>query len=103
MNFDINNIIRSVAIAAVGLPLSISVSGFVNTTSSVASRTAEKAFDESQVEVVKREYGDKLVKACIGYVVSKADSTLERESKTTIDKIFGGEVNYKSVCDFFVF
>jgi len=103
MNFDINNIVRSVAIAAVGLPLSISVSGFVNTTSSVASRTADKAFDESQVEVVKREYGDKLVKACIGYVVSKADSTLERESKTAIDKIFGGEVNYKGVCDFFVF
>ena len=32
MNFDINHLVRSAAIAAVGLPLAISTSGLINTT-----------------------------------------------------------------------
>ena len=30
MNFDVNHLVRSVAIAAVGLPLAISTSGLIN-------------------------------------------------------------------------
>ena len=103
MNFDVNHLVRSAAIAAVGLPLAISTSGLINTTSDVAVRTTDRALDRSEVDLVIEDYGDKLAKACIEFAVSKADTKLEREAKNTIDEVMGGEVNYSRVCDAFVF
>ena len=99
MNFDVNHLVRSAAIAAVGLPLALSTSGLINTTASVA----EEATEESGVQQVYSKYGDLLAEPCIGWAVSKVDSKLERESKTAIDDIFGGEVDYGKVCNAFVF
>ena len=99
MNFDINHLVRSAAIAAVGLPLALSTSGLINTTSNAASEATE----QTEVQRVYESYGEKLADACIGWAVSKVDTKLERESKNTIDEVFGGEVNYKAVCDAFVF
>ena len=99
MNFDINHLVRSAAIAAVGLPLALSTSGLINTTSTAA----EKATTETGVQKVYTQYGDDLAEACIGWAVSKPDSKLERESKTAIDEVFGGEVDYGKVCNAFVF
>ena len=99
MNFDINHLVRSAAIAAVGLPLAFSTSGLINTTSSVA----QQATEETGVQEVYSKYGDKLAEPCIGWAVSKIDSKLERESKTAIDEVFGGEVDYSKVCNAFVF
>lgn len=94
-NIDINNIVRSVAIAAVGVPISLSLSGLFNTASTVAGRVE----DPSVKETVLTEYEDKLVKACVRFAFSEADSKLEREAKTAIDEVIGGEVtNYGSVC-----
>ena len=98
-NFDINHLVRSAAIAAVGLPLALSTSGMINTTSTAA----EKATTKSDVEQAYEDYGHKLAEHCIGWAVSKVDSKLERESKTAIDEIFGGEVDYIKVCNAFVF
>ena len=99
MNFDINHLVRSAAIAAVGLPLAFSTSGLINTT----SVAAQKATAETGVQQTYSKYGDDLAEACIGWAVSKPDSKLERESKTAIDEVFGGEVNYSKVCNAFVF
>ena len=103
MNFDINHLVRSGAIALVGLPIALSTSGLINTTSSLAEATSDRALRETETQRVYTKYGDQLAEACIGWAVSKVDSKLERESKNTIDEVFGGEVNYKAVCDAFVF
>ena len=42
MNFDINHLVRSAAIAAVGLPLALSTSGLINTTAGVTSASSER-------------------------------------------------------------
>ena len=99
MTFDVNHLVRSAAIAAVGLPLALSTSGLINITASAA----KDATTESGVQEVYASYGDQLAEPCIGWAVSKVDSKLERESKTAIDEIFGGEVDYGKVCNAFVF
>ena len=94
-NIDINNIVRSVAIAAVGVPLSLSLSGLFNTASTVAGRVDEPSVQQT----ILTEYEDKLTKACISYAFSEKDSKLERDAKNTIDEVMGGEVeNYGAVC-----
>ena len=103
MNFDVNHLVRSAAIAVIGVPLAISTSGLINTTSYVAKETSTRALRETETQKVYRDYGDKLAKACIGWITSKVDSKLERESKNTIDEVMGGEVDYKAVCNAFVF
>ena len=99
MNFDINHLVRSCAIAAVGLPIALSTSGLISTTATAAKDATER----TGVQEVYTNYGDQLAKACIGWAVSKVDSKLERESKNTIDEVMGGEVDYKKVCNAFVF
>ncbi len=99
MNLDINYLVRSAAIAAVGLPLAISTSGLISTTATAAKDATEK----TGVQQVYAKYADELAEACIGWAVSKVDSKLERESKNTIDEVLGGEVDYKKVCNAFVF
>ncbi len=103
MNLDINHLVRSAAIAAVGLPLALSTSGLINTTAGVTSASSERLLRETRVQEVYNEYGDQLAEACIGWAVSKVDTKLERESKNAIDEIFGGEVDYGKVCNAFVF
>ena len=99
MNFDVNHLVRSAAIAAVGLPLALSTSGLINTTAIAAKGATEK----TGVQQVYARYADELAEACIGWAVSKVDTKLERESKTAIDEVFGGEVDYGKVCNVFVF
>ena len=99
MNIDINNLVRSAAIAAVGVPLALSTSGLINVTASLAEGTTE----QNGVDATYEKYGDLLAEPCIGWAVSKVDSKLERESKTAIDEVFGGEVDYGKVCNAFVF
>ena len=97
MNLDINHLVRSAAIAAV--PSSCSFYEWINPPPAVAEASSE----ESRVQQVYNEYGDQLAEACIGWAVSKVDTKLERESKNTIDEVFGGEVDYAKVCNAFVF
>ncbi len=99
MNFDVNHLVRSAAIAAVGLPLAFSTSGLISTTATAAKNATE----ETGVQQVYSRYGDELAEACIGWAVSKVDTKLERESKNAIDEVFGGEVDYSKVCNAFVF
>ena len=45
MNLDVNHLVRSAAIAAVGLPLALSTSGLINTTDSVAEEATEESHE----------------------------------------------------------
>ena len=74
-----------------------------STAEEATEEVAEEATEETGVQQVYAKYGDVLAEPCIGWAVSKVDSKLERESKTAIDDIFGGEVDYSKVCNAFVF
>ena len=99
MNIDINSIVRSVAVVVVGLPVALSSSSLINS----AATAARSAQGSPEALEVKQEYAGQIAKACYGFALSKADSKLERESKTAIDEVFGGEVNYQAVCNALVF
>lgn len=94
-NIDVNNIVRSLSIAVVGIPLSLSLSNVFNTTATVAGRVKEPSVQET----VLTDFEDRLTKACVQFAFSDGDSKLEREAKTTIEEVIGGEVSsHGSVC-----
>jgi hypothetical protein len=94
-NFDVNNLVRSVLIAAAVAPLTFAAAGAINT----ATQGSREGRELTAAQVVVNEHRDALTKACIDFRVSKPDSTLEREAKTTIDKFMGGEVLYGPTCN----
>ncbi|MGB0239180.1 MAG: hypothetical protein ACPF9O_10425 [Cycloclasticus sp.] len=96
LHLDVNGIIRSVAVIAVGLPLALSVSGSLN----AITRAADAAAEKDQVTLAKEELRTDATRACINWLVSKVDSKLEREAKNEIDDAFGGEVSYKEACKY---
>jgi hypothetical protein len=85
--FNVNQLVRSGVVLAIGLPLSIGV---------LANAWPE---EKNQSVLIQNRVKGELTEACIKYAVSKVDSKLEREAKDEIDDILGGEVNYKGVCD----
>ena len=93
MNLNVENLVRSGVVLVVGLPLALSVTSLVNTTSELVSQGRT-----SQSVVTTNDVKAELTLPCINYMVSKIDSKLERESKTQIDDILGGEVEHKEVC-----
>ena len=97
-NLDINSIIRSLAVVAVGLPVALSFGNLTNTTASVAALALEKTAANEPIDGLRGE----LTKPCIDFYVSKVDSKLERTAKNTIDDVMGGEVNHKGLCDYIV-
>ena len=88
MNIDLNTAIRSAVIALVGLPITVAVAAtaFVDAT-------------PSDMKAQARVKGD-LTEACVDYMVSKADSKLERQSQNEIDMVLGADgANYKDLCN----
>ena len=94
VHYDINNIVRSVAVALVALPVSFALAGQLCATTRITDATQDKTGDQLVVE----EHKDALTKACIDFRLSKVDTKLEREAKTAIDEYFDGEVDYNSTC-----
>ena len=98
LHFNIDSIVRSVAVVLVGLPLTLSITNLTNTT----ARVAELALKESPTEQVIDGLRAQLTRPCIDFYLSKVDSKLEREAKNTIDEVIGGEVNHKGICDYII-
>ena len=92
MSFNVENLVRSAVVLVVGLPLTLSVTNLANTTSQLAASGLTPA--SKAQNGVKAE----LAEPCLRYMLSKADSKLEREAKTDIDEVFGGEVEYGATC-----
>lgn len=91
MSLDLNNVIRSAAIAVVGLPLTAGVA------IAVLSSLPE---GPSRAEQVQAQTKAALTRTCLDWAVSRSDSKLEREAKNEIDDYFGGDVNHAEVCKF---
>ena len=88
MDINLNTTIRSAVIAVVGLPITIAVAAtaFVDAT-------------PSDMKAESRVKGE-LTEACIDYMVSKADSKLERQAQDEIDNVLGADgANYKDLCN----
>ncbi len=96
MNFDINNIVRSVAVVAVGLPITLSVSGQLNATTALTRKALDVTPAETSITTLKNQ----LTETCLKYKLSKADTKLERQSKNDIDEVFDGEVMYNAACNY---
>jgi len=85
MELNINQLVRSAVILAVGLPLTLAVA---------TSMQPEKKEDPTAVEALKTN----LELPCLKYAFTGVDSKAERDSKDTIDEVMGTEVNHAEVC-----
>ena len=92
MAFNVENMVRSAVVMVVGLPLTLSVTNLANTTSQLAS----SGLTESSK--VQNQVKEELAEPCLRFMLSKADSKVERGAKNDIDAVFGGEVDYGSTC-----
>jgi len=88
MDINLNTTIRSAVIAVVSLPITFAVAASVLVDATPSDMKAQA-----------RVKGD-LVEACVDYMVSKADSKLERQSQDEIDVVLGADgANYKDLCN----
>jgi len=91
----VSSVVRSLAIAAVGLPLALGVSGSLGAITNFTDRAADQVGDVAAVQSLKND----LTKDCIYFMMSKDDSKLERASKDALDETFGEDgLNYGAVC-----
>ena len=97
INFDLNNIIRTVVVAGVLLPVSLSLAGLFNTQNEVNRAALDTDVRAEELAELKAE----LQLPCIKYATSKLDSKGERESKNEIDEILGVDVDqHGKACNF---
>jgi hypothetical protein len=87
MTLNVENLVRSGVVLAVGLPLTLSLTGVLNNLTPTADVR------------ITTEYKSSLTEPCIRYMVSKNDSKVEREAKNEIDDIVGGETNHRETCN----
>ena len=91
----ISNVVRSLAIAAVGLPLALSVSGSLGAVTNFTERATEEVAGTDAVKSLKSD----LTKDCIYFMMSEEDSKLESSAKDSLDEAFGeAGINYGAVC-----
>ena len=91
----VSNVVRSVAIAAVGLPLALGVTNSLGAVTNFAERATEEVAGAEAVKSLKND----LTKDCIYFMMSEDDSQLEQAAKNSLDVTFGQEgVNYGTVC-----
>ena len=93
MNLNVENLVRSAVVVAVGLPVALSLANLTGT----ASRLAEQSLTDPTSEVTA-SLKSELAGPCVRYMLSKADSKLEREAKNDIEEVVGGPVNYTETC-----
>ena len=91
---NIENLVRSGVVLAVGLPLALGV-GSVG--GSVKELTASLS-EESVAQSVQDELKGQLTKDCLMWAFTDVDSKLERQSKDNIDEALGGQADYGEVC-----
>ena len=99
MTLDVNNIVRTVLIAAVVAPLSFSLAGLLSTQNEVN----RQALDADPRTEILDDLKAELQLPCIKYATSKGDSKGEREAKNEIDELLGVDVDdYARACNFLV-
>ena len=97
VHLDVNNIVRTVLIAAVVAPLSFSLAGLLSTQNEVNRLALEEDPKAEEIADLKAE----LQLPCIRYATSKVDTKGEREAKNEIDEILGVDVGqHGQACNF---
>ena len=96
MNLNIENLVRSGVVLVVGLPVALGVTSALGTADRLTTMAETAAVNRVTEESNKLK--STLVEPCLRYVVSKADSKLERTAQNDIDDVLGGEVNHGEVC-----
>ena len=94
LNVNVSSLVRSGVVLLLGAPVVLGAGGFFNELATATKRAAA----EDARSIIVESYQGASAEACVKYLVSKNDSKLEREAKTELDEVFGGEVNYKEVC-----
>ena len=97
MTLDVNNIVRTVLVAAVVAPLSFSLAGLLSTQNEVNRQALEEDPKAEEIADLKAD----LQLPCIRYATSKVDTKGEREAKNEIDEILGVDVGqHGQACNF---
>ena len=97
MNLDVNNIVRTVLVAAVVAPISFSLSGLLGTQNEVNRQSLDTSPNAEVIDQLKAD----MELPCIRYATSKTDSKGEREAKNEIDELLGVDVaQYGQACNF---
>ncbi len=94
MSLNIENLVRSGVVLAIGLPIVLSVNGVVNT----GTQLARQAAGDGKASTVQQDFKGQLTRDCLVFAMTDIDSKLEREAKNNIDDIFGGEADHKAAC-----
>ena len=93
MALNVENLVRSGVVLAVGVPLVLGINGTLGTLSRLAEDSDAK---DDAVAALKAD----LAKPCLKYIMSKADSKLKRQAKDEIDEVLGGEVMHGEACKY---
>ena len=100
---NVENIVRSVAIVAIGLPASIGIGNFFSGVEETVHETAhtitEMVSYDVEVNSIKGQVKAEVAENCLDYYFSKPDTAVDRTAKDAIDKTFGGEIDYQTVCN----
>lgn len=94
LNVNVASLVRSGVVLVLGVPVILALGNAFNA-SAVATREETKP---SVRDLVIDSYQGDAAEACVKFLVSKSDSKLEREAKTELDDLFGGDVNHAEVC-----
>ena len=94
MDIKIENLVRSGVVLAVGLPLAFSLGGLTN----AATRVLERSLTDPTA-VASNSLKSELTEPCVMWGFSKNDSKLERDAKSQIDAIVGGDVAHAEICN----
>ena len=91
---NIASLVRSGVVLMLGAPVVLGLGANFDSIADATNRTGPSERDNT----VSRVKSD-IARDCIDYVLSKTDSKMERDAKNALDEYFGGEVDYKAVCD----
>ena len=92
MNLNVENLVRSGVILAVGLPLMLPLGSAVSSLAEVSR--------QSPGQRAANAFKDELTIPCLKYVFTTGDSKAERDAKNAIDDLVGGDANYGDVCKY---
>ena len=94
LNVNVSSLVRSGVVLVLGAPVVLATGGLLGE----ATRQAKAESQEDARTVVIDYYQGAAAEACIKFLVSKADSKMERDAKTELDEVFEGDVNHTEVC-----
>ena len=91
---NVASLVRSGVVLMLGAPVVLGLG------SNFESLTSERVLQgPSARDLTVSSVKSDIARDCIDFLVSKEDSKMERDAKNALDEYFGGEVDYKGVCE----